>query len=59
MADKMTVLDDCFGELLDEMVELGIADNTLVVFMADNGLMIELQNRINDGACQAMEAESG
>ena len=39
MADKLEVLDDWFGELLDEVDELGIANNTLVVFMADNGLM--------------------
>jgi arylsulfatase A-like enzyme len=39
MADKLEVLDDWFGELLDAVDELGIADNTLVVFMADNGLM--------------------
>lgn len=39
MADKLEVLDQWFGELLDEMDELGVADNTLVVFMADNGLM--------------------
>jgi arylsulfatase len=39
MADKLEVLDDWFGELLDEVDRLGIADNTLVVFMADNGLM--------------------
>jgi arylsulfatase len=39
MADKLEVLDDWFGELLDEVDELGITDNTLVVFMADNGLM--------------------
>ena len=39
MADKLEVLDDWFGELLDEVDELGIAGNTLVVFMADNGLM--------------------
>ncbi len=39
MADKLELLDDWFGELLDEVDELGVADNTLVVFMADNGLM--------------------
>src|SRR5210317_732391 len=39
MADKLEVIDDWFGELLDEVNRLGIADNTLVVFMADNGLM--------------------
>jgi len=39
MADKLEVIDAWFGEILDEMDELGISDNTLVVFMADNGLM--------------------
>ena len=39
MADKLEVIDDWFGQLLDEMDKLGVADNTLVVFMADNGLM--------------------
>ena len=39
MADKLEVLDAWFGEVLDEVDRLGIADNTLVVFMADNGLM--------------------
>jgi arylsulfatase len=39
MADKLEVLDEWFGELLDEMDELGVSNNTLVVFMADNGLM--------------------
>jgi len=43
MADKLEVIDDWFGELLDEVDELGITDNTLVVFMADNGLMFHYE----------------
>jgi arylsulfatase len=39
MAEKLEQIDAWFGELLDEMDELGIGDNTVVVFMADNGLM--------------------
>ena len=39
MADKLEVIDDWFGEILAEIDDLGIAENTLVVFMADNGLM--------------------
>jgi arylsulfatase len=39
MADKLEVIDTWFGQILDEVDRLGIADNTLVVFMADNGLM--------------------
>lgn len=38
MADKMEVIDTWFGELIDKVDELGIAENTLVVFMADNGI---------------------
>lgn len=39
MAEKLQLLDTWFGEFLAEMDRLGIADNTLVVLMADNGLM--------------------
>jgi len=37
MAEKLQLLDGWIGELFDEVDKLGIADNTLVVFMADNG----------------------
>ena len=39
MADKLQVLDGWFGEVMDRLDELGEADNTIVIFMADNGLM--------------------
>ena len=39
MADKLQVLDGWFGEVMDRLEELGEADNTIVIFMADNGLM--------------------
>ena len=39
MAEKLQLLDGWMGELFDEIDRLGIAENTLVVFMADNGLM--------------------
>lgn len=38
-ADKLQLLDGWIGELLGRLDELGEADNTIVVFMADNGLM--------------------
>lgn len=38
-ADKLQLLDGWVGELLDRLEELGEADNTIVMFMADNGLM--------------------
>lgn len=39
MADKLEVLDVWIGELMAKLEETGEADNTLVVLMADNGLM--------------------
>ncbi|MDH3993154.1 MAG: sulfatase-like hydrolase/transferase [Gammaproteobacteria bacterium] len=38
-ADKLQFIDGWIGDILDEVDKLGIADNTLIVFMADNGLM--------------------
>lgn len=36
-ADGMSELDDHVGVLLDKLDELGIADNTIVIFSTDNG----------------------
>jgi arylsulfatase A-like enzyme len=36
-ADGMMQLDDGVGRLLDKLDELGIADNTIVIFSTDNG----------------------
>ena len=38
-ADKLQLLDGWIGELLAKLDETGKADNTLVMLMADNGLM--------------------
>ncbi|CUK09211.1 Arylsulfatase [Ruegeria denitrificans] len=38
-ADKLQLLDGWIGDLLDALEESGKADNTIVVLMADNGLM--------------------
>lgn len=35
--EKMKLVDRWIGELMSEMDELGIADNTLVIIMGDNG----------------------
>jgi arylsulfatase A-like enzyme len=35
--EKMKLLDEWIGQILDEMDELGVADNTVVVIMGDNG----------------------
>jgi len=36
-ADGMSELDDVTGALLDKLDELGVADNTIVIFSTDNG----------------------
>ncbi|WP_287357883.1 arylsulfatase [Moorena sp. SIO3B2] len=36
-ADGMVENDNMVGELLDELDELGVADNTIVIYTADNG----------------------
>ncbi|MHC4553149.1 MAG: sulfatase-like hydrolase/transferase, partial [Planctomycetota bacterium] len=35
--EKMKLVDQWIGELMDEMVKLNIADNTIVIVMGDNG----------------------
>ncbi len=40
LAEGFTQVDAFIGEVMDELRSLGIADNTLVVAMADNGPMI-------------------
>jgi len=40
-AGMMTHLDDAVGQVLDKLQELGIAENTLVLFSSDNGAMSE------------------
>ncbi|MHC4275181.1 MAG: sulfatase-like hydrolase/transferase, partial [Planctomycetota bacterium] len=35
--EKMKLVDEWIGELMAEMEELGVADNTLVIIMGDNG----------------------
>lgn len=38
-ADKLQLLDGWIGDLLTRVDELGLRDNTIVILMADNGLM--------------------
>ena len=38
-AEKLQLVDGWLGEIFDEVDRLGISDNTLIVLMADNGLM--------------------
>lgn len=42
-ADKLQVLDGWIGDLLTKLDELGEAENTIVMIMADNGLMYHFE----------------
>jgi len=42
-AEKLQVIDGWLGDIFDEVDRLGIAENTLVVLMADNGLMFHYE----------------
>ncbi|PJN93806.1 arylsulfatase, partial [Amaricoccus sp. HAR-UPW-R2A-40] len=55
-ADGMVELDDDVGALLDLLDELGIADNTLVMFSTDNGPAL---NSWPDGGMTPFRGEKG
>lgn len=55
-ADGMMEMDDDVGELLDQLEELGVADNTIVMFSTDNGAA---SNSWPDGGNQPFHGEKG
>ncbi len=55
-ADGMMELDDDVGVLLDLLDELGVADNTIVMFSTDNGAA---SNSWPDGGNQPFRGEKG
>jgi arylsulfatase len=55
-ADGMMELDDIVGELLKLLDELGVADNTMVMFSTDNGAA---SNSWPDGGNQPFRGEKG
>ncbi|WP_165857020.1 arylsulfatase [Marinobacter sp. JSM 1782161] len=55
-ADGMKEMDDDVGELLDLLDELGVADNTIVMFSTDNGAA---SNSWPDGGNQPFRGEKG
>ena len=55
-ADGMAELDDIVGELLDLLDELGVAENTIVMFATDNGAA---SNSWPDGGNHPFRGEKG
>ncbi len=42
-AEKLQLIDGWIGDIVDEVDRLGVAENTLIVLMADNGLMYHFE----------------
>lgn len=43
MADILVEVDEWIGEIIDEVDELGIAENTIIIVMGDNGPFLQYQ----------------
>ena len=51
-SDNVSYLDTLVGRLVDRLDELGIADNTVVVFTSDNGTRAEITSETTSGPIQ-------
>ena len=47
--DEMAYVDKNVGEIIDKVHELGIAENTLILFTGDNGTGVEIVSAMKDG----------
>ncbi|MBI1343305.1 MAG: sulfatase-like hydrolase/transferase [Terrimonas sp.] len=47
--DEMAYVDKNVGEIIDKIHELGISDNTLILFTGDNGTGVEIRSMMKDG----------
>lgn len=47
--DMVAYMDQCVGRLMDAVDQAGIADNTVFLFVADNGTQQGLTNKLRDG----------
>ncbi len=47
--DQMAYLDKNVGEILDKVNELGLSENTLILFTGDNGTGVGINSNMKDG----------
>lgn len=47
--DMVRYMDKCVGRLLATLESAGVAENTVVIFVADNGTDVDLVNRLKNG----------
>jgi arylsulfatase A-like enzyme len=48
MASMLRSVDECFGRIVDELQRQGLADNTIVIFVSDNGGNTH-SNKVDEG----------
>lgn len=56
--DMMAYTDRIIGEINDKLEELGIADNTLVIFTGDNGTDVPIVSAMKDRSVAGAKGES-
>lgn len=47
--DMVTYTDEIVGKILDKLERTGLAKNTLVLFMGDNGTNVRIHSKLNSG----------
>lgn len=52
-------MDKSLGDLMDEVQRLGIAENTLIIFLGDNGGDAPLGGDIDYGSCAPLKGKKG
>ena len=56
-ADLLTQIDDYLGELDDKIESLGISENTILIFTADNGTHRTIQSKTAKGVVKGAKGE--
>ena len=57
--DFVTLVDDCVGQVMKTVEELGVKDDTLFIFTADNGAKIEYIGNHNNGVSDSSQNNFG
>ncbi len=52
----VTGIDKAFGELVEKIKELGLYDNTIIVFTSDHGDMLRSNKRMSPKSCPEVES---
>jgi arylsulfatase A len=56
--DEVAYMDKLVGEIIDKTVELGIADNTLIIFTGDNGTGVGIKSKMGDVTIPGMKGST-